>query len=147
VDNLYLLYNDDEVFSKLTHDDLISTIKDLLKNVHGKTNKYNVLHKLFKELRKKEVTLNQETESSEKENHILKTTLFDVPCNYNSEKYTYAFQEFLYNSIERSKLASMIYGERRNKRKGIGYIEDEQEPKVHTLDNPKHVVCSNRMKR
>jgi len=44
-------------------------------------------------------------------------------------------------------MASMIYGVRRNKLKGIRNIEDEQNPKVHTLDKPKHVVFSNCMKR
>ena len=35
------------------------------------------------------------------------------------------FQEFLINDIERSKIASMIYGVRKNKREDIRYIADE----------------------
>jgi hypothetical protein len=41
----------------------------------------------------------------------------------------------------------MIYGVRRNKIKGIGYIGDEHKPKVHTLYKPKHVVFSYYIKR
>jgi len=55
--------DDDKVFSKLSCAKLISTIKYLLKNVQGKTRKYNVLHNFFKELHEKEVTMNHEIEN------------------------------------------------------------------------------------
>lgn len=34
-------------------------------------------------------------------------------------------------------MTSMIYGVSMSKLKGIGYTEDEQKPKVHTLDKTK----------
>jgi len=48
-----------------------------------------------------------------------------VHNNCNSEKYEHAFQEFISNSIERSKLAYIIYGVSRKKLKCIGYTSDE----------------------
>src|ERR1044072_347069 len=41
----------------------------------------------------------------------------------NENKYEKSFQHFLAKSIERSKMASMIYGVSRNKKKGLGYSE------------------------
>ena len=67
-------------------------------------------------------------------NDVLKTDQSDVPNNCNYEKYEHVFQEFLYNGIERSKMASMINGVSTNKLKGIGYTCDEQKPKVHALN-------------
>ena len=41
----------------------------------------------------------------------------------------YCFQKFLAKNIERSKMASMIYGVNRNGRKGIGYKGKVSQPK------------------
>lgn len=47
--------DDDGVFSELSCAELISTIKYLLKNVQGKTRKYNVLHKFLKNFMKRKL--------------------------------------------------------------------------------------------
>lgn len=80
---------------------------------------------------KKEVTLNQEIENLKKENDVYKL------LNLLQLTIEYAFQEFISNGIERSKMTSMIYGVSMSKLKSIWYIEDEQKPKVHTLDKTK----------
>jgi hypothetical protein len=48
-----------------------------------------------------------------------------VHVGCNSEKYECSFQRFLTYGIERNKLTSIIYRVSRNKKKGIGYIDDE----------------------
>lgn len=42
------------------------------------------------------------------------------------KKYDKSFQTFLARNIDRSKMNSMIYGVRRNGRRGIGYVFKEK---------------------
>lgn len=51
------------------------------------------------------------------------------------EEYDYGFQKFLEKSINKSKMASMIYGVSRNNRKGIGY----EPPSGKFSETPKSV--------
>lgn len=53
----------------------------------------------------------------------------------------YVFEAFLAHGLKISKMASIIYGVSRNKMKGIGYIENEQNSNVHGLIVPKHAIC------
>ena len=52
-----------------------------------------------------------------------KETISEVPSNSDKiiKEYDHSFQKFLAKNINRSKMASMIYGVSRNGRKGIGY--------------------------
>jgi hypothetical protein len=40
-----------------------------------------------------------------------------------SKNYELSFKKFLTNNIDRSKMASMMYGVGRNSKRGIGYVE------------------------
>jgi hypothetical protein len=40
-----------------------------------------------------------------------------------SKNYELSFQKFLTNNIEKSNMASMMYGVSRNSKTGIGYVE------------------------
>ena len=51
------------------------------------------------------------------------------------KEYDYSFQKFLAKSIDRSKMASMIYGVSRNNRKGLGY----KAPRGKEIYKPKSV--------
>src|ERR1044072_8382539 len=48
----------------------------------------------------------------------------------NEKKYEKSFQHFLAKWIERSQMASMIYGVSRNKKKGLGYSEPYGKDKI-----------------
>ena len=51
------------------------------------------------------------------------------------KEYDHSFQKFLARNIDRSKIASMIYGVSRNDRKGIGYVK----PRGEETSQPKKV--------
>ena len=51
-------------------------------------------------------------------------------------KYDKAFQKFLNNSIDRSRMASMIYGVNHNGKRGIGYDSDNDDQKPFHENKP-----------
>lgn len=63
------------------------------------------------------------------------------------DKHEISLQEFIINGIERSKLASMIYGVNINKGEDIGYSEDEPLDMIHTLEKPKNAPCVDCVKK
>ena len=60
-----------------------------------------------------------------------KETIPETPSNADEiiKEYDHSFQKFLAKNIDRSKMASMIYGVSRNGRKGIGYQGKVPTPK------------------
>ena len=129
----------EEVFSELTRNELEDSLSELLEN-------YSQLKIKYKKLRKNLVSEIEQLklENSElKENNIkLKNDFQKIPSSevVSSSKnilkeYDYSFQKFLASSIERSKMASMIYGFSRNNRKGLGY----KAPRGKEIYEPKSV--------
>ena len=79
----------------------------------------------------------KERDSTNKQCLKLEEALSQAPQTSNTMIYEYekSFQKFLKNGIERSRMASMIYGVSQNNRRGIGY--DPSEDKTSTNDQPK----------
>ena len=77
------------------------------------------------ELRNKISKLENTLQNSQKE------PISETPSNADEiiKEYDHSFQKFLVKSIDRSKMASMIYGVSRNGRKGIGYQGKVPTPK------------------
>src|ERR1044072_1014548 len=48
----------------------------------------------------------------------------------NEKKYEKSFQYFLAKNVDRSKMASLIYGVSRNNKKGLGYSEPYEKHKT-----------------
>lgn len=117
-----------EVFSELTRSELVDSLTEVLET-------YNQLRLKYKKLQSKLVS---ETEHLKIENSGLKEHNIKLENDlekyhelYDSNKsldiknilneYDYNFQKFLTRSIDRRKMASMIYGVSRTNRRGIGY--------------------------
>lgn len=131
-----------EVFSELTRSELVDSLTEVLET-------YNQLRLKYKKLQSKLVSETQhlKNENSEhKERNIkLENDLEKAHELSDSNKssditnilneYDYNFQKFLTRSIDRSKMASMIYGVSRTNRRGIGY----EPPSGKGSDHPKSV--------
>ena len=131
-----------EVFSKFSRTELAESLSELLKNYSQLKIKYNKLKKnLASDFEK------LETENSElKENNfklkeeVQKVQNISISDSASSSRdilkeYDSSFQTFLAKSIDRSKMASMIYGVSGNNRRGIGY----ETPKGKETYKPKPV--------
>src|SRR3954471_13424517 len=119
----------EEVFSELSREELVSRLTELMELKAHLSIKYKKLKKLFESETKK-----LEVENSELKEKVLKLSK-DVGSPSESEKsipsfnhilkeYDSSFRKFLSRSIDRSHLASMIYGVSGNKRIGVGYEGD-----------------------
>ncbi|KAI5424475.1 hypothetical protein KIW84_030603 [Lathyrus oleraceus] len=103
-----------------------------LKRVHEETaEECDKLEKKVFELKENNFILEKENEFSIKKCSKLEETLSKAPPTSDTIIYKYekAFQKFLNNGLERSKMASMIYRVIQNKKKGIGYDSDEDDLK------------------
>ena len=131
-----------EVFSNLNITELEDSLSELLEIYSQLKIKYKKLKKnLVFEIEK------LKAENSElKENNIkLKNDFQNAQKISSSEdasssknilkEFDYSFQKFLAKSIDRSKMASMIYGVSRNNRKGLGY----KSPRGKEIYKPKYV--------
>lgn len=119
-------YDSNEVFFELTRSELVDSLTEVLET-------YNQLKLKYKKLQSKLVF---ETEQLKNENSELKESNIKLEndlekshelCDSNKSsdiknilnEYDYNFQKFLTRSIDRSKMASMIYGVSRTNRRGI----------------------------
>ena len=77
------------------------------------------------ELKERILKLENELQNTQKE------TISKVLSNPDKiiKEYDHRFQKFLAKNIDRSKMASMIYGVRRNVKKGLGYKGKASQPK------------------
>ncbi|CAI8615440.1 unnamed protein product [Vicia faba] len=99
--------------------------RDLKRNLESDSNKTESLKLENSELRNKISKLENTLQNSQKE------PISETPSNADEiiKEYDHSFQKFLAKSIDRSKMASMIYGVSRNGRKGIGYQGKVPTPK------------------
>ena len=133
----------EEVFSDISREELSESLSEMFEN-------YNSLKLRYKQLKSK---LESESDILRKEIVELKENNLklenDLKVSQQStaqksgssvknilEEYDYSFQEFLKKSLNRSVMASMIYGVSRNNRKGIGFIptSEKREPPVSVDD-------------
>lgn len=132
----------EEGFSNLSKEELSESLSEMFEN-------YNTLKLRYKTLKSnhesESETLRSEIVELKKNNlkleNDLKTAQQSTVQKSESsiknilEEYDYGFQRFLKNSLDRSKMASMIYGVSRNNRKGIGY-----EPPSEKFSEPPKAV-------
>ena len=99
--------------------------RDLKRNLESDSNKTESLKLENSELRDKILKLENSLQNSQKE------PIAETPSNADEiiKEYDHSFQKFLAKSIDRSRMASMIYGVSRNGRKGIGYLGKVPTPK------------------
>ncbi|XP_058771733.1 uncharacterized protein LOC131645090 [Vicia villosa] len=131
----------EEVFSELSRKELVSSLAELLELKAHLSIKYKKLKKQFE----------FETEKLELENSELKEKVLNLSKNSGSpsetekaipsmnhirKEYDLSFRKFLYRSIGRSQLASMIYAVSGNNRVDIGY-EGEIPYKLESVANMK----------
>jgi hypothetical protein len=80
---------------------------------------------------KDNTNLKEKVLSLEKENNSLRNKNVELETRTEpqrtfecvSKNYELSFQKFLTNNIEKSNMASMMYGVSRNSKTGIGYVE------------------------
>ena len=141
----------EEVFSELSRSDLESCISETLNSYQKLKQKFKaikgVLEETLEECGKLEITVLElkdenktlilERDSTKKNCSKLEEALSQAPQTSNTVIYEYekSFQKFLKNGIERSRMASMIYGVSQNNKRGIGYVPSED--KSSTNDKPK----------
>ena len=134
----------EEVLSKLSRSELEACLSEMLE-------RYQSLQSKYKDLKQINVNTSEARDKLKQNNSSLNEFIFSlkfVNCALNSKvskleeelvssistdyvnKYDRAFQHFLAKSIDKSKLASMIYGVSRNGRRGLGCVES-------ILDMPK----------
>ncbi|XP_058782897.1 uncharacterized protein LOC131657524 [Vicia villosa] len=130
----------EEVFSKVSRSHLEQCLSKILE-------KYQKLRIKYKNLKHGQVSDSEDSKRLKAENFELKEHLFKLKnensvikyklqltrkecdskasvCSDNViRKYDHSFQKFLANSIDRSKMALMIYVVSGNTRKGIGYVK------------------------
>jgi len=129
--------DENEVYSKILKEELIESLKELLSHFELITNE-------FKDLKQKYVDLMKQQELTLLDLKASKEGLkgFDFICKTYEEKLKYlcqklqekcdgkslskheiALEDFIISSIDRSKVASMIYNIYKNNGKGIGFLE------------------------
>src|SRR3954465_2683868 len=131
----------EEVFSELSRDELFSSLTELLELKAHLSIKYKKLKKQFE----------FETKKLESENSELKEKSFKISkisgspseleksipsLSHILKEYDSSFRKFLSRSIDRSHLASMIYGVSGNRRFGFGY-EGDTSHKFEPIDDLK----------
>uniref|UniRef100_A0A494G955 CCHC-type domain-containing protein n=1 Tax=Solanum lycopersicum TaxID=4081 RepID=A0A494G955_SOLLC len=147
--------NDDEVFSNFSiselrtalseimkkHDVLLNKHKELKRKYAVKTSSSEVHEKSVSELMEENYTLVNDNVVLRAKNDVLEDQLASSDVKYET-KYEKAFQKFLAKGIDRSLMASMIYGMSRNGNSGLGYFQsmkdESSEPKREPLH--KHFV-------
>ena len=99
--------------------------RNLKRNLESDSDKTESLKLENSELRNKISKLENTLQNSQKE------PISETPSNADEiiKEYDHSFQKFLAKSIDRSRMASMIYGVSRNGRKGIGYQGKVPTPK------------------
>ena len=117
----------EEVMAKLTKEELIKVLSEVLKSYNNIKLKY----KKLKSSLKSEIDLLKTELVEQKEINLKIKNDFEITqqeseseaksCENILEKYDSSFQRFLTKSIDRSKMASMIYGVSGNNRRCIGY--------------------------
>ena len=125
----------DEVFSDLSRSDLESCLSESLNSYQKLKQNFKKLKRVLEgtieecdklditasELKDENQTLIKERDSTNKQCLKLEEALSQAPQTSNTVIYKYekAFQKFLKNGIERSRMAFMIYGVSQNKKRGI----------------------------
>ncbi|XP_058762055.1 uncharacterized protein LOC131635456 [Vicia villosa] len=122
----------EEVFSELTRSGLVESLSKLLKNYSQLKIKYKKIEKSLvyeiKELKVEKYDLKENNIKLKEDLH--KAQKISVSETASSSKnilkeHDFIFQKFISKSIDRSKMASMIYGVSGNNRRGIVYETPE----------------------
>lgn len=135
--------NFEEVFSKLSRSELESSLSEVLEKYHNLLDKYKDLKNIHVSeseahfrLQKEFSSLSQETLTLKNNNYVplskslkpKKKVLSKASTDSGDiiNKYGKSFKKFLAKSLNKSLMASMIYGVSRNETRGIGYDSDEE---------------------
>lgn len=105
------------VFSKLSRCNLITFIQDLMSRCQEKARHMKILTKQYYLLKEELKYVQNKNEALERD-HIAHVK--DV-SDKTFDKHEIPLQEFILIGLQRTKLASMIYGVSRSKGEGLGY--------------------------
>jgi len=127
--------NENGVYSKISREELIESLKELLTHFEHRTNELIDLKEKYVVLMKQQESTLLDLKASEEE-----LRGFDFICNTYEDrlkilcqklqekcdkkpvsKHEIALEDFIMSGIDRSKVASMIYNIYKNNGKGIGY--------------------------
>src|ERR1044072_6141134 len=129
---------EDEVLSSFTPSELKDSLLEMMEKYDSLLSKHKTLKKSFVVTSEASVRHEQTIyELTEKNFSLVRSNLTlrskiskleqeiisSVSDSDNEKKYEKSFQHFLAKRIERSKMASLIYGVSRNNKKGLGYSE------------------------
>src|ERR1044072_7834903 len=132
---------ENEVFSSFTPNELKTSLLEMMEKYNHLLSKHKVLKKKFvitsEASERKEQTiseLNEKNFSLTSSNLSLRSKISKLEEEITSSmsesesetKYEKSFQYFLARNIDRSKMASLIYGVSRNQNKGLGYSESSK---------------------
>ncbi|KAK2456470.1 gag-protease polyprotein [Trifolium repens] len=109
--------DEEEVLAKLSHSELIDSLKDALRLLTKKAGECRVLKKAYNNLTEKANEIIEQNESLKSRNEFMETHyVYDdkVPPEHE-----FVLQEFLISGLKRSKIASLIYHVSRNRGEGL----------------------------
>ncbi|KAK2443928.1 bromodomain-containing protein [Trifolium repens] len=118
--------DEDEVLAKLSHSELIDSLKDALRLLTKKAGECKVLKKAYNNLTEKANEIIEQNESLKSRNEFMETHyVYDdkVPPEHE-----FVLQEFLISGMKRSKIASLIYHVSRNRGEGLGFLHFKHNP-------------------
>lgn len=99
--------DDDEFFSELTHEKLVTVVKYLISSYHSKSKSFKILKKNYELLSNTAKIMNTKIKNLIMQNKILEEAK-SSKVHKKSNKHENDLQEIIINSIERSKLDYMI---------------------------------------
>lgn len=125
-------FKDDEVFSKLSHSNLIILIQYLISKCLEKAKHMEILKKQYDLLKEELKSVQNKNEVVERDHIALVKDVSDKIIDKNE----IALQEFILTGLKRTKLASMIYGVIRSRGESLGYHQNPFNPRTATLIKP-----------
>src|ERR1044072_6624737 len=132
---------ENEVFSSFTSSELKASLLEMMEKYNHLLSKHTILKKEFvitseaserkeqiiAELNEKNLSLTSSILALRSKISKLEEEITSSMSESESEtKYEKSFQYFLARNIDRSKMASLIYGVSRNQNKGLGYSESSE---------------------
>jgi hypothetical protein len=120
--------DEDEVYYKLTRSELVGTVKELITHYQSKSSEFRILKGKFYLVIRENDSYNLEILELEEQNRYFRK-MTDKWSNKPLSEQEIALQEFNVTGIDRSKVAYMIYGVRRNKGERIGFTKEFGKPK------------------
>src|SRR5580765_2800172 len=133
---------EDEVLSPFSPHELKASLLEMMEKYNSLRSKHKILKKdlvetsvrfeqTISELNEKNFSLvSSNLALRSKISKLEEEVISSTSDSDNEKKYEKSFQYFLAKSVDRSKMASLIYGVNNNNRKGLGYLEPYENHKI-----------------